>query len=85
MMMIQSKETLNYHGEKPYIKAVFEIELQDDKLQGKAWVEDYPNLQVELKDRLFGEDPFKETKNLKYWLEADLCNLILEFENGVNK
>lgn len=84
-MMMESKETLNYNGDKPYITAIFQIELQDDKLHGKAWAEQFPVLKVEIKDRLFGEDAFKETKNMKYWLEADLCNMILDYESGMIK
>lgn len=82
MIMLQSKELVNYNGEKPYIKAAFEIEAADGHLNGRAWVEDFEALKVELSEKLDG-DQFVATKSMKYWLEANLCNLLLEFENGV--
>lgn len=85
MMMVQSKEVVNYNGGKPYAKVIFEIELHDDKLNGRAWVEDYPSIKIESIDKFCGENIFRETKNMKYWLEADICNLLLEFEEGVSK
>ena len=79
------KELINYNGGKTFATAIFKIELNDSIMKGWAWIDGYEALRVESSENIGNSDPVRMAKNLKYWLDADLCNLLLEFEEGVNK
>lgn len=87
MNILKSKELINYNGGTPFARALFDIDIENGFLKGNARLEGYESIKVELSEEFpLGEnDPIKAARSMKYWLEADLCNLLLEFEEGVRK
>ena len=68
----------------PYFRASFQVIEDGGRIAGKAWVRGMPHLTVS-QDQPIDEPPLQAAKSMKWWLDVELKNLIVEFDERMKQ
>ncbi|NCX93428.1 MAG: hypothetical protein EBX40_01985 [Gammaproteobacteria bacterium] len=82
-LLLNSREVIDPVKGGLFMIARYEINQYPNELRGAAWIEGLEHLRVDIKESIVG-NIVAETKSLKFWLEAGLINLVVEFDEGVS-
>lgn len=83
--LIQSIEHIKPFSGRPATIATYRVTLTGDDLEGRAELLEHPWVNVTSRMKLTGEDPYREAKSVKHWLENDLVALIYELEDELDR
>jgi 2,3-bisphosphoglycerate-independent phosphoglycerate mutase len=86
LILIKSEEVKNPLKNGQFFRFKCVIEMEGDLMKGRISVVGMDYLFIEKTEKTYdGDDITAEAAAFKFWLEADLTNLIIEFDDNMGR